>query len=112
MTNEMLPLKIIRLVQNWTLEDMAECFSVTKSFMSAIECGKSNMSFETLKSGLDIIGISIESYNTLVGYANYLDSKQVSNTDKYRILAGETYKALYQASEEFTGDLKANDHGM
>lgn len=107
----MLPLKIIRLLQNWTLEDIAEYFSVTKSFMSAVENGKNSMSFETLKLGLDNIGISIESYNLLVAYANYLDSKQVSIQDKYRILAGEAYKILNHV-EEYSGDLKANDFGI
>ena len=51
---------MIRIAKDLNMEQMAEYFLVTKAYISALEKGKREMNFRTLKYGLDNLGITLD----------------------------------------------------
>ena len=55
-------LRLIRITKQLKLKEIADYFGVTTAYINANETGKRNMKVQTLKYGLDNLGIPLEKY--------------------------------------------------
>ena len=85
-----MPLRMIRIAKDLNMEQMAEYFLVTKSYISAREKGKREMNFRTLKYGLDNLGITLDDYSDLDGFREYIEKQPLDQQSKFKFMLIKT----------------------
>lgn len=94
------PLKIIRVINNLTQEEMSQYFSVTKSYISAVENSKNVMDISKLTSGLEILGLTIDDYINMYKISETLKTQNISEQDKYKIMIKESAEIIMLSHKE------------
>ena len=84
------PIRMIRISKDLTKSELAEYFKVSSTFMGLVENGKRKFKIQVLKYGLDNLGISLEDYDTLVEFSEFLSSQDLSDNTKYRFMLMKT----------------------
>ena len=90
MGNNIMPLRMIRIVKDLKMKEMAAYFEVTPAYIGAIENGEREMNFRTIKYGLDNLGISRDSYEELVEFQNKLINSDMSDEDRFKFMLIKT----------------------
>ncbi|MBE6160474.1 MAG: helix-turn-helix transcriptional regulator [Lactobacillales bacterium] len=84
------PLRIIRIAKDLSMEEMANNFMVTKAYISAVEKGDRKMKIQTLKFGLDNMNINLDDYFQLEKFSEELLDSELSNSDKFKFMLIKT----------------------
>ena len=104
-----MPLRMIRIAKDLNMEQMAEYFLVTKAYISALEKGKREMNFRTLKYGLDNLGITLDDYSDLDGFREYIEKQPLDQQSKFKFMLiktlGVVSPELKENAEELAGKL-------
>lgn len=102
--NNLNPIRMIRIAKDLKTEDMAFCFSVTSAYISAIEKGERKFKEQTLKFGLDNLGITLEDYYDLESFKEELLNTELSKEEKHKFMLVKTLgivnSKLKEASDE------------
>lgn len=85
-----MPLRMIRIAKDLTLDEMANYFMVTKAYMSAIENNKREMHIRTLKFGLIEMNINLDDYLQLQEFSVDLLNSDLPDRDKYKFMLIKT----------------------
>ncbi len=85
------PFKLIKIVKNYSTEDMAMLFNCTSAYIKMIENGERVLSEKTLQEKLGLLGISMEDY---VELCRFLLRLQKSGLEEYRAYPLALVKAL------------------
>lgn len=80
------PLRLIRTAKDLNQEEFAGYFLCTKAYISAVEHGKRQMTFRTLKSGLTEMQISVEDYFELEKLRDYMIEMNIDSLSVYRCM--------------------------
>lgn len=83
-------LRLIRITKQLKLKEIADYFGVTTAYINANETGKRNMKLQTLKYGLDNLGIPLEKYQELEEYQKYVKELNISDDDRYTMMLIKT----------------------
>lgn len=86
----LMPIRIIRIAKDLSMEEMANYFMVTKAYISAIEKNKRKIRIQTLKFGLDNMNISLDDYYELQDFSQELLNIELSERDKYKFMLIKT----------------------
>lgn len=105
MERGLMPLRMIRIVKDYNLEQMANHFEVTLAYISAVEKGIKQMHFRTLKYGLDNLGISMNDYEDLNSFSQEMDSLEMEYKDKFKFTMIKTMSVVYPELKEKTEEL-------
>lgn len=100
-----MPLRMIRIAKDLNMEQMAEYFKVTKAYISALEKGKRDMNFRTLKYGLDNLGITLDDYSDLDSFREYLENQSLAQQDKFKFMLIKTLGVVSPELKENTNEL-------
>lgn len=106
-TNTM-PLRMIRIAKDLNMEQMAEYFLVTKAYISALEKGKREMNFRTLKYGLDNLGITLDDYSELDSFREYIENQPLDQQSKFKFMLIKTLGIVSPELKENANDLIAS----
>ena len=79
-------LRLIRTVKDLNQEEFAKYFLCTKAYISSVERGKRQMTFRTLKGGLNEMQISIAGYFELEELRDYMIGINVDSLSIYRCM--------------------------
>ena len=102
-----MPLRMIRIAKDLNMEQMAEYFLVTKAYISALEKGKREMNFRTLKYGLDNLGITLDNYSDLDGFREYIEKQPLDQQSKFKFMLIKTLGVVSPELKE-----NAEDYGF
>lgn len=98
----LVPLRMIRIAKNISVNDMAKYFEVTPTYINAIENGNKTMRSTTLKYGLIGLNISFEDYTELEEFSNFLNNIEMDLYDKYKYMLMKTCCILCPEEREAT----------
>lgn len=76
------PLRIIGIIKNLNRDELARIFSVSSSQIGRIENDNNSMNFQTLKVGLQLMGISVEQYMVINRLSKLLSKMSIDNKTK------------------------------
>lgn len=93
-------LRLIRTVKDLNQEEFAGYFLCTKAYISAVEHGKRQMTFRTLKSGLTEMQISVEGYFELEKLRDYMLEMNMDSLSIYRCMLAKTIGLVNPDLEE------------
>lgn len=100
-----IPLRMIRIAKDLNLEQMAEFFLVTNAYISAIEKGKREMNFRTLKYGLDNLGITLDDYQELDSFREYIEKQPLEQQNKFKFMLIKTLGVVSPELKESSNEL-------
>ena len=92
-------LRAIRIVKDMKTDDFANAFGVTKSYICALEKNEKNIKIQTLKYGLDNLGISLDDYNELEEYGKLLSTYNIDEKKKFALFL---IKAISVSTKELS----------
>ncbi len=98
-------LRMIRIVMDLSIEQMADHFLVSSSYISALEKGKRKINFRTLKYGLDNLKIKMEDYLELDDFRNYLENGDFDMQSKFRYMLIKTVGVVSPNLRKTTDEL-------
>jgi len=84
------PIRMIRIIKDLSMDDMAQLFMVSKAYISAIENNQRKFRTQTLKFGLDNLNISLDDYYILDEFSEKLLNTELSDRDKYKFMLIKT----------------------
>lgn len=84
------PIRMIRIIKDISMEEMADLFMVSKAYISAIENNQRKFRIQTLKYGLDKLNISLENYYILEEFSQELLITELPDRDKYKFMLIKT----------------------
>jgi len=99
---------MIRIAKDLKMEQMSEFFGVTTAYISAIEKGIREMNTKTLEIGLNNLGISLEEYNTLEKFKEYIEILPLEDQNKFKFMLIKTLGVVYPNLKENTEELINN----
>ena len=102
------PIRMIRIIKDLSMDEMAEYFMVTKAYISAIEKRERKFRIQTLKFGLDNMNISLEDYYILEDFSNELLNEELSDRDKYKFMLIKTLGIVEPEAKDKTDELLDN----
>ena len=103
-----MPLRMIRIAKDLNMDQMAKYFLVTEAYISALEKGKRNMNFRTLKYGLDNLGISLDDYSNLNSFREYLENQPLDQQSKFKFMLIKTLGVVSPELKENANELITN----
>jgi len=106
--DNIMTLRMIRIAKDLNMEQMAEYFLVTKAYISALEKGKREMNFRTLKYGLDNLGITLDDYSDLDNFREYLESQPLDQQSKFKFMLIKTLGTVSPELKENANQLISN----
>lgn len=84
------PMRMIRIAKDLTMTDMANYFMVTPAYIGALEKNQRKIKIQSLKFGLDNLGISLDDYFLLENFSKNLLNDNISDEYKYRYMLIKT----------------------
>ena len=98
------PLKLIRIVNNKEIKDIADIFNVSSEYIIDVENDKEEMKYEVLCAGLKKLNISYDDYMELKEFIDKATKADISSEEMFaRSLAkamGISYKYLKRKADE------------
>lgn len=84
------PMRMIRIAKDLTMTDMANYFMVTPAYIGVLEKNQRKIKIQSLKFGLDNLGISLDDYFLLENFSKNLLNDNISDECKYRYMLIKT----------------------
>ena len=69
------PIKMIRTVKGITVDKMAYYFEVGQSYITMIDNEERSFKTQTLKNGLNNLGVTMEQYNEITEFREFLENR-------------------------------------
>ena len=90
------PFRLIRIVKDYSGEDMALELNCTKQYVSLLETGKRKLSDKVLEEKLDCLGISMEAYADLYKFLLRLQNSSLDESTAYAFALVKTIGTVYE----------------